>query len=75
MQQFGRILGYGAIFLVILVLVTIALWTILPRIGWMWPPLVERGVSVIVTWLIFWFGVWRPMSRRAERRRSEGKPR
>lgn len=78
-MKIARILGYAAVFLIMLVVVTIALRFVLGALDASWPALLERAVVVIVTWAIFWVAVWRPMGRRMEKGQGTdqggGKPR
>jgi hypothetical protein len=66
-MKIARILGYAAVFLIMLVIVTIALGFVLGALDASWPALLQRAVVVIVTWAIFWVAVWRPMGRRMEK--------
>ena len=61
-----RIIGYVVAFLAILVVIHFALDYLLQTLDVDWPLTLTRAVTVIITWLIFWFGIWRPLGRRMQ---------
>ncbi|MEZ5126677.1 MAG: hypothetical protein R2826_10635 [Thermoleophilia bacterium] len=60
-----RIAGYVVAFVVILLVVSQVLKYGLSAIGVTWPEMLQRAATVIATWAIFWFAIWRPMGKRA----------